>query len=205
MSHGLVPGRAAMGWSVYEAFVLSPTGQAGRLCACTLSWLVPEGKVTSLLGQDTLVFRPSLRPFPRHRLTGSEWSACGGQGPGATAQDQQAVQRVEGGQNRPGCGCDPDLCLSLAHWWFVRARPLPSCRPAPTWHTLRPWTRMGTLASLRSKLLAVVGSGREAADLRRASPLVPRPADPDDSRLVDMHDCERDVRVPGVQPGAPAA
>lgn len=50
MSHGLVPGRAAMGWSVYEAFVLSPTGQAGRLCACTLSWLVPEGKVTSLLG-----------------------------------------------------------------------------------------------------------------------------------------------------------
>ncbi|XP_027815759.1 phosphatidylserine synthase 2 isoform X1 [Ovis aries] len=29
--------------------------------------------------------------------------------------------------------------------------------------------------------------------------------DPDDPRLVDVHDCERDVRVPGVQPGAPAA
>ncbi|XP_070283233.1 phosphatidylserine synthase 2 isoform X2 [Myotis yumanensis] len=31
------------------------------------------------------------------------------------------------------------------------------------------------------------------------------PEDPDDPRLVDMHHRERDVRVPGIQPGAPAA
>ncbi|XP_045437010.1 phosphatidylserine synthase 2 isoform X1 [Pipistrellus kuhlii] len=31
------------------------------------------------------------------------------------------------------------------------------------------------------------------------------PEDPDDPRLVDVHDRERHVRVPGVQPGAPAA
>lgn len=33
----------------------------------------------------------------------------------------------------------------------------------------------------------------------------PRPADADDPRLVDVQHRERHVRVPGVQPGAPAA
>lgn len=59
-----------------KGHTLLPTGQAGWLRSCALSWLVPEGTAPPLRGHPAPVLRPALSSGPMGLSSGC--SECGG-------------------------------------------------------------------------------------------------------------------------------